>query len=59
MVENSATQAAALAESADSKTVVVTSATPPKVILCEVCGHANPENTAMCKMCSNYLEGIK
>ena len=26
-----------------------------KKIICPVCGHANPEYTAMCKMCSNYL----
>lgn len=26
-----------------------------KVVVCEVCGHVNPENTALCMMCSNYL----
>ena len=26
-----------------------------KVIVCEMCGHKNPEDTAMCEMCSNYL----
>ena len=26
-----------------------------KKIVCEVCGHANPEYTALCEMCSNYL----
>ena len=26
-----------------------------KYIVCEVCGHANPEYTALCEMCSNYL----
>ena len=25
------------------------------VIVCEVCGHKNQENTAICVMCSNYL----
>ena len=25
------------------------------IIVCDVCGHKNPENTAMCVMCSNYL----
>ena len=24
-------------------------------IVCPVCGHPNPEFTAICKMCSNYL----
>ena len=28
----------------------------PKKVVCEVCGHANPEYTAICKMCSNYLQ---
>ncbi len=23
--------------------------------ICCVCGHANPKNTFMCEMCSNYL----
>ena len=27
----------------------------PKRIVCPMCGHANPEYTAMCKKCSNYL----
>lgn len=27
-----------------------------KVVLCEVCGHANTERDALCKNCSNYLE---
>ena len=27
-----------------------------KMIVCDVCGHANPEYTAICKNCSNYLE---
>ena len=26
-----------------------------KKIVCDVCGYANPEHTAQCKMCSNYL----
>ena len=26
------------------------------VIVCDVCGHVNPEHTAICKMCSNYLD---
>lgn len=28
----------------------------PKKIVCEVCGYANPEYTAICKKCSNYLQ---
>ena len=27
-----------------------------KYIICDMCGHANPENKAMCDMCSNYLK---
>ena len=26
-----------------------------KKIVCPVCGHANPEHTALCENCSNYL----
>ena len=26
-----------------------------KYVLCDMCGHANPEYTAQCEMCSNYL----
>ncbi len=25
------------------------------LIVCEVCGHKNPKDVAMCTMCSNYL----
>lgn len=24
-------------------------------VLCEMCGHSNPIDTAICEMCSNYL----
>lgn len=24
-------------------------------IVCEVCGHSNPADNALCEMCSNYL----
>ena len=42
-----------------------TAATPdeaekkPEFIICDVCGHSNPEDAALCKMCSNYLEGVR
>lgn len=26
-----------------------------KRIVCEVCGHSNPAENALCEMCSNYL----
>ncbi len=26
-----------------------------EAIICDVCGHANPKSTGLCKMCSNYL----
>ena len=25
--------------------------------VCDMCGYVNPETAALCKMCSNYLEG--
>lgn len=25
------------------------------LVFCDVCGHANPEEAALCQMCSNYL----
>ncbi len=28
----------------------------PKKIVCDVCGYANPDYTAQCKKCSNYLK---
>lgn len=31
----------------------------PSYVICDVCGHRNPEDVALCKMCSNYLEGVK
>lgn len=27
-----------------------------EMIVCDMCGHANPEYTALCEMCSNYLK---
>ncbi len=36
--------------------VVPTNNIEQKKWVCEVCGHANPEYTALCKKCSNYLE---
>ena len=40
---------------------IVLSGTPaePTYKVCEVCGYANPKHSAMCKNCSNYLEGEK
>lgn len=29
---------------------------PQKYIVCDMCGHKNPEYTALCEMCSNYLK---
>lgn len=28
----------------------------PKMWICDVCGHPNPEYTAICKKCSNYIQ---
>ena len=37
-------------------TVVLPSPQEQKVmVVCDVCGHANPQYTALCEMCSNYL----
>ena len=41
------------------KTVLVAHQEKEARVICEVCGHDNPENTAICKMCSNYLKGIR
>ncbi|MBR5192724.1 MAG: hypothetical protein IKW33_04905 [Clostridia bacterium] len=42
------------------QTVVLTSAEKPeKKIVCDMCGYANPEYTSICKMCSNYLKGVR
>lgn len=58
MVDNNALNG--IVEPSDAKTIVITNANEKKeVVLCDVCGHANPENTAICKMCSNYLKGVK
>ena len=35
--------------------IPINNPTPVKWI-CEVCGYANPEYTALCKKCSNYLQ---
>lgn len=35
--------------------IVPCEATEPKRIVCPMCGHANPDYTAICKKCSNYL----
>ena len=37
-------------------TLVLTREKEEAFIVCEVCGHANSEKAAICKMCSNYLE---
>ena len=37
-------------------TLLLTQAKEEKFITCEVCGYVNSEKTAICKMCSNYLE---
>jgi hypothetical protein len=26
-----------------------------EMVVCDVCGYANPKYTALCKQCSNYL----
>ena len=46
---------ASAANGTDAQTVLLQQAAEEKKIICEVCGHANPENTAICCMCSNYL----
>ena len=41
------------------KKIIIAQEKEEKFVICEVCGHANPQKTAICKMCSNYLEGVK
>ena len=40
-------------------TLVLTQEKEEKFIICDVCGYANSHKAAMCKMCSNYLKGVK
>ncbi len=42
-----------------ANTLVLTQEKEEKFIICDVCGHANSQKTALCKMCSNYLKGVK
>ena len=52
--------AIAEASTSEEKIIVVTHEKTKQIMLiCDVCGYANPEHTAICKMCSNYLEGIR
>lgn len=39
-----------------SQIVIPINNAQPKKLICEVCGYANPEYTAQCKKCSNYLQ---
>ena len=41
------------------KTVLIMQKEKEGFVICDVCGYANPENTGICKMCSNYLEGVR
>ena len=43
----------------EEKTILLTRETEKKFKICEVCGHVNSQETSICKMCSNYLEGEK
>ena len=49
---------AATESEALEKTVLITQKEKEYFVICEVCGYANPEKTAICKMCSNYLKGV-
>ena len=40
------------------KVPVVYSVEKPEFIVCEMCGHKNPEKTAICNNCSNYISKI-
>lgn len=42
-------------QTAETTPVILTCKQEEEMIVCEVCGHANPKYTALCKMCSNYL----
>ncbi len=61
MTERNETELAIPAKSFSKESLVFPLAVSekPKMKICDMCGHANPESAAMCKMCSNYLEGEK
>lgn len=55
---------------AKNETKIATQAVTPEdesaakqksIVICEVCGHGNPEGVGLCEMCSNYLfeTGVK
>ena len=59
MAEKKKTEGEELVKS-DSRTVLLpyeVTSQPPNV--CDMCGHLNPSGVAICKMCSNYLKGMK
>lgn len=43
------------AEEIQPKIIIPATSVLQKKRICEVCGYANPEYTAQCKKCSNYL----
>jgi ribosomal protein L40E len=52
------TNSVANEQEAFEKTVLIAHKEKDNLVICEVCGYANPEKTAICKMCSNYLKGV-
>ena len=45
------------AASGEAKTVIIKEGCDEVKIVCDMCGYPNPAHTAICKKCSNYLEG--
>lgn len=44
------------AEELQPQIIIPANSVMQKKWICDVCGHANPEYTALCKKCSNYLQ---
>ena len=47
------------AGTSEQQAFLITQREKEQFIICDMCGYANPENTAICKKCSNYLEENK
>ncbi len=52
----SATENNPSVENDGNRTIVLQTQENEKLVVCDVCGFANPQYTAICKKCSNYLE---
>lgn len=46
-------------EESQSITPLIITQPQQDYVICDVCGHANPIKTAICKKCSNYIKERK